>query len=74
VFTVKLVHDAGVRLVAGKRVDVGVADGTGVRKISVTASDGNVERFEIGGVDGFRIAYVENAAGQTTEVVRAKNG
>lgn len=67
-FTVKLAKGGRiVKIIEGRQVDIDPG-----RQVSVTAADGQVERFSIGrDGDSYGTAYVENADGKTTEIVRA---
>lgn len=69
--TVKLVNGAGTKIVEGETVDVS-PNGGGAREVTVTGADGQSKKYAVGGPDGFTVAYVENSAGQTTHVVRAR--
>ena len=71
-FTVKLFRaGAVVKIVEGAAIDIRPAAG-GAREVSVTGHD---VVYAVGPGSGqYDAAYIENAAGKTTEVVRAARG
>lgn len=68
--TVKLVRGEAVKIVEGSTVDVATIPGGG-RSVTVSGPDAGATLYTVGrGEDAYDIAYVENARGQTTQIVR----
>lgn len=61
-----------MKIVAGASVDVAPAQVGGGREVSVTDAGGATERYEIARGGAYDVAYVENALGQTTQIVRPR--
>jgi hypothetical protein len=71
-FTVKLVKGDAVKIVAAVSVDVVPAALGGGREIACTDEAGSCTRYEVARGGAYAAAYIENAAGQTTQIVRPK--
>jgi uncharacterized protein (AIM24 family) len=67
VFTVKLIRGEAVKIVSGASVEV--SGDNNCHEIAVTGMTGEVVRYTVGR-EGYSMAYVENANGKTTHVVR----
>lgn len=61
-----------VKIVAGASVDVAPARIGGGKEVAVTDAGGATERYEVARGGAYDVAYVENANGQTTQIVRPR--
>ena len=71
-FTVKLVRGDAVKIVAGASVEISPLAGGDGREVAVTDTEGNITRYEVARDGLYLLAYVENAQGQTTQIVRPR--